>query len=124
MNMCWHDLRTIKELAASFAKREGVETLVLAGSTATGLADEESDYDLYAYTRETVPVEFRAQLLKPRAARLELHNTFWEWSDEWVEPDGTPFDLCLCHSVLQATPVFDRRAWFQTLQGPDRRAHV
>jgi predicted nucleotidyltransferase len=143
MNMCWHDLRTINELAASFAKREGVEALVLAGSTATGLADEESDYDLYAYTRETVPVEFRAQLLKPRAARLELHNTFWEWSDEWVEPNGTPFDLmyrscdaieadveaklgrgeaavgystCLCHSVLQATPVFDRRAWFQTLQ--------
>jgi hypothetical protein len=32
-------------------------------------------------------------LLKPRAARLELHNTFWEWSDEWVEPHGTPFDL-------------------------------
>ena len=91
--MRWHDLCTINELAASFAKREGVEALVLAGSTATGLADEESDYDLYAYTRETVPVEFRAQLLKPRAARLELHNTFWEWSDEWVEPDGTPFDL-------------------------------
>src|SRR5580704_10325557 len=143
MNMCWHDLRTINELAASFAKRDGVEALVLAGSAATGLADEESNYDLYAYTRETVPVEFRAQLLKPRAARLELHNTFWEWSDEWVEPDGTTFDLmyrscdateadveaklgrgeatvgystCLCHSVLQATPVFDRRAWFQTLQ--------
>ena len=93
MNMCWHDLRTINELAASFAKLEGVEALVLAGSTATGLADEGSDYDLYAYTRETVPVELRAQLLKPRAARLELHNTFWEWSDEWVEPNGTPFDL-------------------------------
>jgi predicted nucleotidyltransferase len=143
MNMCWHDLRTINELAASFAKLEGVEALVLAGSTATGLADGGSDYDLYAYTRETVPVEFRAQLLKPRAARLELHNTFWEWSDEWVEPDGTPFDLmyrscdaieadveaklgrgeaavgystCLCHSVLRATPVFDRRGWFQALQ--------
>ena len=54
MNICWHDLRTINELAASFAKREGVEALVLAGSTATGLADEESDYDLYAYTRETI----------------------------------------------------------------------
>src|SRR6516165_3307126 len=85
--------RTINELAASFAKREGVEALVLAGSAVTGFADEESDYDLYAYTREAVPVEFRAKLLKPRAARLELHNTFWEWSDEWVEPDGICFDL-------------------------------
>jgi predicted nucleotidyltransferase len=134
---------TINELAASFAEREGVEALVLAGSAATGLADEESDYDLYAYTREAVPIEFRANLLKPRAARLELHNIFWEWSDEWVEPDGTPFDLMyrscdaieadvearlgrglgslgystsLCHSVLHAKPVFDRRGWFQALQ--------
>jgi hypothetical protein len=135
--------RTIEELAASFATAEGVEALVLAGSTTSSLADEGSDYDLYAYTREAVPVEFRARLLKPRAARLELHNTFWEWSDEWIEPDGTVFDLmyrscdlieadvearlsrgeatlgystCLCHSVLQATPVFDRHGWFHALQ--------
>ena len=135
--------RTINELAASFAKRESVEALVLAGFAVTGFADEESDYDLYAYTREAVPVEFRAKLLKPRAARLELHNTFWEWSDEWVEPDGTCFDLMyrscdafeadvearlgrglaslgystsLCYTVLHATPVFDRRGWFEALQ--------
>jgi hypothetical protein len=107
------------------------------------LADKGSDYDLYAYTREAVPVEFRAELLKPRAARLELHNTFWECSDEWIEADGTAFDLmyrsceaietdveakldrgeaalgystCLCYSVLWATPAFDRRDWFQALQ--------
>ena len=134
--------RTIEELAVNFAALEEVEALVLAGSAATGLADEWSDYDLYAYTRGAVPIEFRAKLLKPRAGRLELHNTFWEWSDEWVEPDGTIFDLMyrscdmieadveaklgrgvaalgystsLCHSVLQATPVFDRRGWFKTL---------
>jgi predicted nucleotidyltransferase len=84
---------TIEELAANFAKLEDVEALVLAGSAATGLADEWSDYDLYANTRGMVPIEFRAELLKPRAARLELHNTFWEWSDEWVESDGSVFDL-------------------------------
>jgi Domain of unknown function (DUF4037) len=135
--------RTIKELAASFATVESVEALVLAGSTTSGLADEWSDYDLYAYTRDAVPVAFRARSLKPRAVRLELHNTFWEWSDEWIEPDGAVFDLmyrscdaiqadvearlgraeaavgystCLCHSVLEATVVFDRQGWFQRLQ--------
>jgi hypothetical protein len=45
MNMRWHDLCTINELAASFAKREGVEALVLAGSTATGLADIKAHED-------------------------------------------------------------------------------
>ena len=85
--------RTIEDLAASFATSQGVEALVLAGSMTSGLADEGSDYDLHAYTREAVPLEFRARLLKPRAARLELHNTFFEWSDEWIEPDGAVFDL-------------------------------
>ena len=47
--------RTIEALAASFATVEGVEALVLAGSMTSGLADEGSDYDLYAYTREVVP---------------------------------------------------------------------
>jgi hypothetical protein len=109
MNMCWHDLRTIIELAASFAKLEGVEALVLAGSTATGLADEGSDYDLYAYTRETVPVEFRAQLLKLRAARLELHNTFWEWSENgWNQ---TALHLISC--TARATP--SKRTWKPSL---------
>ena len=85
--------RTIEDLAASFATSQGVEALVLAGSMTSGLADEGSDYDLHAYTREAVPLEFRARLLKPRAARLELQNTFFEWSDEWIEPDGAVFDL-------------------------------
>jgi hypothetical protein len=84
--------RTIEELAANFAELEAVVALVLGGSAATGLPMR-SEYDLYAYTRGVVPIEFRTKLLKSRAARLELHNTFWEWSDEWVEPDGTIFDL-------------------------------
>ena len=55
---------TIEELAANFAEFEEVEAMVLAGSATTGLADEWSDYDLYAYTRGVVPIEFRAKLLK------------------------------------------------------------
>src|SRR5262249_18859160 len=85
----------------------------------------------------------RCKLLKPGEVGSELHNTFWEWSDEWVEPDGTCFDLMyrscdafeadaearlgrglaslgystsLCYTVLHATPVLDRRGWFQALQ--------
>jgi hypothetical protein len=106
--------RTIEDLAASFATLEGVEALVLAGSMTSGLADEGSDYDLHAYTREAVPLEFRARLLKPRAARLELHNTFFEWSDEWIEPDGPRLRL---HVPL----VRSHRGRHRSSAGPRRR---
>src|ERR1700730_14428013 len=72
-----HDRGLGRKLATS----QGVEALVLAGSVTSGLTDEGSDYDLHAYTREAVPLEFRARLLKPRAARLELHNTFLRMAD-------------------------------------------
>ena len=54
--------RTIEELAANFAESEDVEALVLGGSAATGLADEWSDYDLYAYTRGVVPSRVPSQI--------------------------------------------------------------
>ncbi len=134
-------MERVREAKAGF--RSLMESLDTTTAPGRMMMHEWSDYDLYAYTRGVVPVEFRAKLLKPRAARLEPHNTFWEWSDEWVEPDGTIFDLMyrscdvieadveaklergvaalgystsLCYSVLQATPVFDRRGWFKALQ--------
>jgi predicted nucleotidyltransferase len=101
---------TINELAASFAEREGVEALVLAGSAATGLADEESDYDLYAYTREAVPIEFRANLLKPRAARLEFHNSVEKmvkcaFASRRLQRTSEAFNRSNCSSLIRKAPV-------------------
>jgi hypothetical protein len=85
--------RTIREPAASFAIVESVEALVLAGSMSTAWPTSGRTM-IFTPTRVTrVPMALGARLLKPRAARLELHNTFWEWSDERIEPDGTVFDL-------------------------------
>jgi hypothetical protein len=136
--------RTIEDLAASFATLEG-SNLGAGGLHDQRLGRRGFRLRLHAYTRDAVPLEFRARLLKPRAARLELHNTFFEWSDEWIEPDDTVFDLMYrscdlieatsklgwagakarwatppAHSVLQAQPVFDRQGWFRALQ--DRQA--
>jgi hypothetical protein len=96
--------RMIEDLVASFATVEGVEAFVLAGSITSGLADEGSDYDLHAYTREAVPLEFRARMLKPRAARLELHNTFFEWSDEWIEPTVPSSISCPARATSSRPP--------------------
>jgi hypothetical protein len=40
-----------------------------------------------------VDVAFRDDLLRPRAQRLELHRTFWEDEDAWIEPDGTELQI-------------------------------
>ena len=65
--------RTIEELAANFAELEVVEALVLGGSAATGLADEWSDYDLYAYTRDSLGLS-SAGPRQSRAALTSVHS--------------------------------------------------
>jgi len=70
-----------------------VEAIILGGSISTDLADERSDYDLYVYTRKPVEVRLREAILRPRAARLELHRDFWEWEDAWIERDDTKFEI-------------------------------
>ena len=83
----------LREIASRFSKLEHVEAVVLAGSAAVGTSDSRSDYDFYVYSRQPVDVAFRDGLLRPRAQRLELHRTFWEDEDAWIEPDDTELQI-------------------------------
>jgi Nucleotidyltransferase domain len=83
----------LREIASRFSELEHVEAVALAGSAAAGTSDSQSDYDFYVYSHQPVHVAFRDDLLRPRAQRLELHRTFWEDKDAWIEPDGTEFQI-------------------------------
>jgi len=92
MNEVGSDAR-LQEIASQFSELEYVEAVVQAGSAAAGTSDSQSDYDLYVYSRHPVNVAFRKKLLRPRAQRLDLHRTFWEDEDAWIEPDAIGFEI-------------------------------
>ena len=83
----------LMEIASRFSELEHVEAVVLAGSAAVGTSDSQSDYDFYVYSRQPVDVAFRNGLLRFRAQRLELHRTFWEDEDAWIEADDTKLEI-------------------------------
>jgi hypothetical protein len=58
------------------------------------LTDEGSDYDLHAYTREAVPLEFRARLLKPRALGGK--------QDVWCLMNGPVSNACVSCTASRA----------------------
>jgi predicted nucleotidyltransferase len=134
---------SLREIASRFSELEHVEAVVLAGSAAVGTSDSQSDYDLYVYSRQPVDVAFRDGLLKPRAQRLELHRTFWEDEDAWIEPDDTELqimyrtcawteaeltarlDRCeaslgyttaICYNMERSRALWDRSGWFADTQ--------
>jgi len=133
----------LREIASRFSELEHVEAVVVAGSVAVGTSDSQSDYDFYVYSRQPVDVAFRHGLLRPRAQRLELHRTFWEDEDAWIEPDDTELqimdricawtereltaklDRCeasfgyttaICYNIECSRALWDRSAWFAHMQ--------
>lgn len=70
-----------------------VEALLLGGSRATGAADDTSDYDIYVYTSEPIPLETRRALLDGYCSYMEYDNRFWETEDDGVLVGGVEIEL-------------------------------
>lgn len=131
-----------RAIASEFAKLPEVQAVLLGGSHATGQADETSDIDLYIYVTKEIPVETRANIIKPRASYAELDNRFWETEDNWLEHDGKKVEVIyrghwvvdhlknllekhqvqmgystsIWHNVLTSEVLFERDKWFTNLQ--------
>jgi hypothetical protein len=133
-----------QNIARDYAAVPEVVAVVLAGSHGTGVADERSDIDLYAYSRTPVPLSTRADVAKRRSPDAEVGNRFHEPGDEWVEAaTGIAVDVisrdvawiegeiertlqqhqtslgystCIWANVLASHILFDRSGWFASFQ--------
>jgi predicted nucleotidyltransferase len=131
-------------IAGHYSRLPQVEAVVLAGSHASGAADQGSDVDLYVYLRAEIPVDVRARIATARGEQVEVNNRFWEPGDEWLDAEtGSHVDVifrtvewveeqldrvlrrheasmgystCLWHNIVAAQPLYDRKDWFQRLQ--------
>lgn len=83
----------IHTFIAALSAHPDVEVLALAGSR-TGLGpDTLSDYDLYVYSKEVLPLAFRQQLAARFASKAELENDYFGPGDEMQLKDGTFVDV-------------------------------
>ncbi len=83
----------IESFIATLSDHPDLQALALAGSR-TGLGcDDLSDYDLYIYSEQPLPLSFRRQLADMFAAKAELQNDYFGPGDEMLLKDGTYVDL-------------------------------
>jgi hypothetical protein len=40
-----------------------------------------------------VPLDARKKIIASRASEYQLDNTYWELENEWIEPEGPPFNV-------------------------------
>lgn len=141
----------VMALGAAFAEHPHVEAVALGGSHGTGVADPDSDIDLYVYASNEVPVAFRAALVASRSDRSELDNRIWETGDEWEDrllgvhvdvmfrslswadeelarvldrhEPRLGYSTCFWHNIQTSRAVYDRCGWFAALQERARRPY-
>ncbi|MEE1673822.1 nucleotidyltransferase domain-containing protein [Agarivorans aestuarii] len=89
MSESTHFLALVDELSALAQ----VDAILLAGSRASGLADDYSDYDVYVYLNAPLAAETRQDLVAKHCQYLELNNQFWETEDDGVLLDGIEIEL-------------------------------
>ena len=132
------------ELAERFAELPAVLAVVLSGSTSNRVDDGHSDFDIYVYTTEEIPVAWRTALAQEHGTHLAIDNRYWELGDDWIDtrvnrivdiiyrrPDwieeqldrllvrceaSTGYTTCFWHNVLHAQALFDRDGWFAGMQ--------
>jgi predicted nucleotidyltransferase len=134
----------LEEISGEFAKLPEVTAVVLSGSNGSGYSDEDSDIDLYVYSRQEPSLAWRTELARLFGDKASIGNEFWEPGDEWIlRRSGKVVDImyrstawieqqfervllrhqatvgystCFVCNVLHSQTLYDRGNWFATLK--------
>lgn len=133
------------EIIKDFSDIKEVKAIALGGSAGSAnTQDSLSDYDIYIFSDEPVPVKVRGEIAKRYSDNYEIHNTFYGDGDEWFRrTDDRVFDLmfwnrkwiediinniwfrhdawggyttCFLYTVKNASVLYDPQDWFKNLQ--------
>jgi predicted nucleotidyltransferase len=139
-------LNLAHRIANMFSVFPNVEAIALAGSQTVGVIDQDSDIDLYVYTRSVISLSDRVAIVeKLGATRSDLNLQFWDLGDEWydaktgIEVDiiywdtswiegqldrvivehqaNTGYSTCFWHTILNSQILYDKNGWLYRLKG-------
>ena len=83
----------VQEIFNEFAKFAQVESMAIGGSRAIKKNDKYSDYDVYVYWKEQIPVEQRKAVLGKYCSRMELGCCYREYTDNCIVEDGMTLNI-------------------------------
>ncbi len=134
----------IGQIVDAFSARPEVQAIALGGSRTAGMAEPESDYDIYVFLDGDVPLDARDRLARRFDPVPEIGNTWFGSGDEWTDAaTGTSVDAMywqragferdlrdvierhrpslgystsFWYTVRRSVPLFDRDGWLADLQ--------
>lgn len=83
----------VQDIFNEFAKIPQVRSIAVGGSRAIKRNDEFSDYDVYVYATETIPIGQRRDILENYCSSIALDNHYREHEDVCIMEDGTQLNI-------------------------------
>ncbi|MDP2813596.1 MAG: DUF4037 domain-containing protein [Erysipelotrichaceae bacterium] len=81
------------EIVDKLSQLSQVRLMILGGSRATGISDRQSDFDLYVYCDQPIPLQQRKEILQDYFKYVEFANDFWEEEDDGILLDGFEMEI-------------------------------
>lgn len=83
----------VQDIFNEYAKFSQVRSIAVGGSRAIKRNDAFSDYDVYVYATETIPIGKRRDLLENYCSSMALDNHYREHEDVCIMDDGTQVNI-------------------------------
>lgn len=83
----------VQDIFNEYARFAQIEAMAIGGSRALKKNDEYSDYDVYIYWKEPIPVDYRKAVLQKYCSRMELGSCGREYMDSCIMEDGTQLNI-------------------------------
>ncbi len=132
------------EIIQEFSNYNGIEAVVLSGSSSYSSDDKLSDWDIYIYSKDGVDVDFRTKIAEKFSNEFEVNNQFFENGDEWLLKDKSKivdimyrrccdieasvdwtwhkfgacvgYSTCFIFNIKNSKILYDKNGWFKSLQ--------
>lgn len=132
-----------EKIIEKLSSLDEVEAIALGGSRATGANDAKSDYDIYVYITDDIPISIKREILSEYCDIMEISNHYWELEDNCIMKDNIAIDIiyrsidrfsefiadivekhiafngyttCFWHNVVTCKVLFDRNGRLQAMK--------
>ncbi len=90
------------EIVERLEQMNQVRLIMLGGSRATGIHDRQSDFDVYVYCDDPIPLQQRKDALGSYFKYVEFANELWEEEDDGILLDGSEIEIIYrSHSFIK-----------------------
>lgn len=134
----------LEQLLDKYIEIPSVEAIAIGGSTSANTFDNNSDVDVYVFSKESIPIEVRKSIIMPVSSNHEIGGEYFGSGDEfWVDVLNKQLDVmywdikwfesvventwfkfypqngyttCFLYTLKNFNIIYDKNSWLQKLQ--------